>query len=138
MGEYIDVTPISRYQFLPDQIMDRFFLFTAITPCCVVSISRISISLRNVQNKIECIEVKKLNCSPSIKHVGWGNPSQLFMTLMTIEQQFLANKTYGNYNIKHRTFIRWTHPINTCNRLHCLLRDQGNSKFTNSHNNDSF
>ena len=28
----IDVTPISQYQFLPDQIMDRFH-FTAITPC---------------------------------------------------------------------------------------------------------
>ena len=52
-GEFIDVTPISRYQFLPDKIMDRF-PFYAITPC----ISRISISIRNVQ-KIECIEVKR-------------------------------------------------------------------------------
>ena len=57
-GEFIDVTSISRYRFLPDQIMDHF-LFTAITPCFVVNISRISISLRNVQNKIEFVEVKR-------------------------------------------------------------------------------
>ena len=27
VGEFIDVAPISRYQYLPDQIMDPFFPF---------------------------------------------------------------------------------------------------------------
>ena len=55
-GEFIDVTPISRFQFLPDQIMDCFPFYRHYAIFFVVNISRISISLRNVQNKIECIE----------------------------------------------------------------------------------
>ena len=52
-GEFIDVTPISRPNY-------GSFSFTPLRHVFVVNISRIWILLTNVQNKMECIEVKKI------------------------------------------------------------------------------
>ena len=59
--------------------------------------------------------LEQLSCSPSIRHVGWGNrfPSQLFMTLMTIEQ----HKTYRNE--LNTELLLGGHIQSTHNRLHC-------------------
>ena len=59
LGNIIDVTSTSQLQFLQDHIMDRFPFLMLLRHVFVVNISRISISLRNVQNKVECIQVKR-------------------------------------------------------------------------------
>ena len=53
-GGFIDVMHISRYQFY-----ESFSFLPPLRHDFVVNISRVSISFRNVSNKIDCIKVKR-------------------------------------------------------------------------------
>ena len=85
LGDIIDVTSTSQLQFLPDHIMNRFPFLMLLRHVFVVNISRISISLRNVQTRSNVSRWKDKN---------WINKHSNIYNINFIIYQYNARNGY--------------------------------------------